>query len=621
MSGILAILRTDGAPVDLPLVERLTKSLRQRGPDEQRTWWGENVAFGHTLLRTTRESENESQPFSLDGRVWIVADARVDGRRDLVRALDGAAESVLGRASDAELILRAYLRWGEQCVERLLGDFAFAIWDGPGQRLFCARDHMGVRPLYYASVGRWLVIASALKALRLHPQVSDRLRDVAIADFLLFGWNQDAATTSFHDIQRVPPAHTLTWSDAGLTIRRYWTLPVEEPLYLRSDRDYVDQYRELVRQAVSDRLRTDRVSVLMSGGLDSSALAATALDVLGHVAAPEPVRAFTFVYDSLIPDSEREYAGMVSRHLAIPIHFYPLDQHAWRPDAVIGTPEPTAMMTDRSTELRCYLEMAAHSRVAFYGEGPDNALLYEWQPHLKYLFRERRFARLAADVGKHLIAHKRVPILPTIPRMIRDRRARADFEPVFPAWMAPDLVDRLQLMDRWRAFNVAAASPHPVRPRAYASLLTAQWQCLFETLEPAYTGVAMEVRHPYVDVRLLRFLLRVPALPWCRVKQLQREALRGVVPEAVRRRSKSPLAGSPDYERFRRHGLPTVRRSDALAAYGNRSKVSPSHTVAAVDADCRLVALSHWLADRDSITFRPEEEQRYGQADAGARSW
>lgn len=609
MSGILALLRTDGVPVEPQLARRLTDSMALRGPDAQETWCGGRVALGHSLLRTTYESAGEHQPLSLDGHVWIVADGRVDARRDLVRTLGGETEGVLLKAPDAELILRAYRRWGDACVEYLLGDFAFAIWDGPRQRLFCARDHMGVKPFYYASVGRWLLVGSTIESLRRHPDVSDRLNDLAIADFLLFGYNQEHGTTSFRDIQRLPPAHTLTWSDSGLAIHPYWTLPIEEPVYYRRDSDYIDEFKALVRQAVDERLRTERVSIFMSGGLDSSGLAVVASQLL--TGASKPVQAFTFAFDSLIAYSEREYAGAVASHLGVPIRFYALDQEqGWRPESAAGTPEPTAMLTDIDPELRCYRDMAANSRTAFYGEGPDNALMYEWKPHLKYLIRQRRFGRLAADISKHVVVHRRVPLLPTLPRMVLERRQKKDADSAFPTWLAPDLVTRLGLEARWRHVNTAALSPHPVRPRAYASLLTVQWQSLFETLEPDYTGVPIEVRHPYVDVRLLGFLLKVPSLPWCRVKHLQRQALRGDMPEAVRRRPKTPLADHPDRKRIERLGLPVIARGDALSAFGEIGRLPD--TMANADAKLRFVALSHWLAKDDKIKFQRTVEQRYG---------
>ena len=156
MSGIVGVLNLDGAPVDRGLLDRMTAYLAFRGPDRQHVWTSNQVGFGHALLKTTEESEREEQPFTLDGRRWIVADARVDARQDLIAALKGCRqhdevhEEIESKATDAELILRAYCVWGEDCVGHLLGDFTFAVWDEPRRRLFCARDHLGVKPFFYA---------------------------------------------------------------------------------------------------------------------------------------------------------------------------------------------------------------------------------------------------------------------------------------------------------------------------------------------------------------------------------------------------------------------------------------------------------------------------------------
>jgi len=139
MSGIAGIVNFDGAPIDRDLLQRLTMSMTFRGPDAQATWIDGHVGFGHTLLRTTYEAETEQQPLTLDGKVWLTADARIDG----VRAT----------SNDAELILQAYETWKTDCAKHLIGDFAFAIWDTTTRTLFCARDHFGVKPFYYARAG------------------------------------------------------------------------------------------------------------------------------------------------------------------------------------------------------------------------------------------------------------------------------------------------------------------------------------------------------------------------------------------------------------------------------------------------------------------------------------
>jgi len=599
MSGIAGVVRTDGAPIERELIARLTQSIAFRGPDEQRTWMEGPVAFGHTLLRTTDESEHERQPFTLDGEVWIVADCRIDSRSELLERMGGTASLLL--ASDVELILRAYLQWGETCVGHLLGDFAFGIWDGRTRRLFCARDHMGIKPFYYAQVGPWLIFSNTLDCIRLHPNVSDKLNDLAIADFILFGVNQDNATTCFSDIRRLPPAHTITCAGSLLAIRRYWTLPVEEPVYYYRDQECIEHFRSLLNQAVSDRLRTRNVSVFMSGGLDSPALAATAKGLLN---APGAVQAFTLVFDWLIPDSERQYADLMASHLGIPIHFFALDEDSqWAIPGARTTPEPIPDLSDPRPRLRCHKQMSQHSRVALYGEGPDNALRYEWRSHLAWLASHKRWARLLLDLGKHVLAHKRLPLLPTVPRILQQRRIRAGafWTRDFPAWINPDLVERLHLRERWLAWSSESEAPsaHPVRPMGYSSLQIPAWQSLFEGFEPSYTGATLEVRHPYMDIRILSFLLRVPALPWCRSKFLLRQAMRGTAPEGVRRRPKVPLSKHPDYERAGLHGLPSVIPGPLLHGFAEPAHLPRNRPESMVnfDVNIRFAALSHWLTE------------------------
>src|SRR5438105_2953662 len=228
------------------------------GPDHQDIWLEQRIGLGHALLGATPEpGDDEHQPCSLDGRVWIAADARIDGRADLLARLRTRGRNVARDAPDAQLILHAYDVWGERCVEHLIGDFAFAIWDCARRRLFCARDHFGVVPFYYSRVTSGVVFGNVLRALRLHPAVSDTLDDRAIGDFLLFRMNMDHASTTFADIRALPPAHAITWENGAARIRRYWEPPQTEPeLRLERPEQYVERFAVLFDQAVSDRLRS-----------------------------------------------------------------------------------------------------------------------------------------------------------------------------------------------------------------------------------------------------------------------------------------------------------------------------------------------------------------------------
>jgi len=433
MSGFVGIFSLDGAPVDARLLGRMTAFMAFRGPDAQHIWVDGQVGFGHTLLKTTEEAEHEHQPFTLDGRVWIVADARVDARRELVAALLARDEHPAPGATDVELIARAYNVWGEACVQHLLGDFAFAVWHKSQSRLFCARDHLGVKPFFYARTGNVLAFSNTLDCLRQHPAVSDTLDDLAIADFLLFGFNQELHTTSFADIRRLPPAHVGTWSADAQGMRRYWTLPVDDPLYFRRAGDYTDRFRELLHEAVDDRLRVRKVGVFMSGGLDSTTLAVSAHHALERRGAAFEVHAFTSEFGAA--DDTRHYAGLVADALGIPIHYREGTDDVWDPEwhrTSIHTPEPTGNPMNLVADRASYRRMSSYARVLFYGEGPDNALRYEWRAYVSFLLRRQQVRRLLADIGSHLVAHRRIPLLSTVPRIVQERWQRHRLQRRFP---------------------------------------------------------------------------------------------------------------------------------------------------------------------------------------------
>jgi asparagine synthase (glutamine-hydrolysing) len=546
----------------------------------------------------------------MDGGTWIIADARVDAQKELIAKLNALGETVKVGVPDVELILRAYRAWGANCVEHLLGDFAFAIWDGPCQKLFCARDQLGVKPFAYAQIGQTVVFGNTLDCIRLHPAVSAKLNDQAIADFVLFGCNQDKSTTSFADIARMPPAHTIEFSGTAKRLRRYWTLPIEGPLYFHREEDYVEQFLELNRSATSERIRSDKVSVFMSGGLDSTCLAATALDFMRGSSVEDPVHAFTLVYDHLIPDSERHFASLAAQRLKVPIHFFSMDRRTeWSSPGSRWTPEPTQDLLDPGIRMESYQAISRHSRIFLYGEGPDNALRYEWRPYLSWLVRNKHWMRLAKDLGTHLLHHKRVPLLITVPRMLRDSLGSRFRQPSFPEWLNTGMVKSLGLRDRWTEFNCARVSSHPFRPWAHSSFLVPSWPVMFEEFEPSYTHSRIECRHPFMDIRLLRFLLRVPAVPWCRAKYLVRRAFRHQLPKAVLKRPKTPLQKHRDFERIGKHGPPKLINTSRLASYGgSQIWMSDGDTsLGGTVMRLRFCALGYWLHMLDgSVSIQRE---------------
>lgn len=607
MSGICGIIDLDGAPVNREVLQALTASILFRGPDAQNTWVDGPVGFGHTLFCTTLESEGEHQPCSLDGRVWITADARIDGRDELNAKLAAHNRLDLEKATDAELILHAYHAWGTDCLKHLIGDFAFAIWDGVRQKLFCARDHFGIKPFFYAQVGRYLIFSNTLNCIRQHPAVSNTLNDLAIADFLLFEENKDPATTAFADIQRLMPAHAFTWSPRSqLQISRYWSLPTDLGVRYRPAGDYVEHFKYLLGLAVADRLRTNRVGVEMSGGLDSSSIAATALGILSRQSQPFEINAQTIVFDHLIPDKERYYASLVAQQLNIPIHFivgdnYQLFERWDQPETSFPEPLHAPLAAQTADMVRSAAKLG---RVFLAGWDGDALLSESLRPYFKSLARSRRYVRLAVELLRYAISQRQL-VPPDLLQWLRGNPPQvspdAAADEGYPDWLNPDLEERFNLRARWRQHRGWPRTDHPTRPYAY-TIYSVPNLGLFDHYDAGALGVPIEYRHPLMDLRLLDYCLSLPLQPWVVKKHILREAMRDVLPEQVRTRPKSPLAGQPWHELLKKtaagnfDSIPWVKD---LARFVKPHTITKSHAFSETPEKCwrdmRPLSLGLWL--------------------------
>jgi asparagine synthase (glutamine-hydrolysing) len=478
------------------------------------------------------------QPHTLDGEVWIAADARLDGRADLVTALGVEGDGVSARTPDAELLLRAYRRWGEGCLGHIIGDFVFAIWDRRKRGLFCARDHFGVTPLYYATAGNRLFFSNTLECLLLHPEVSDELDDEAVGDFLLFGMNMNPATTTFARIRRLPPAHALSWSGGTLTTRRYWEpAPWSGFVGYRTAGEYVERFGEHFTQAVADRLRTNRLSVQLSGGMDSTSVTVAAHRRLVEAGKPFAVRAFTTVLDGLMPDEEGRYARMVAEALDIPAEYlaaaeYPSADPLGSPDFVPQEPiayRPTGLAYDAARRA------SRHAPVQLTGLGGDPMFMFAPSYWIKWFVRGE-LKRLAAATWHSARLFHRLP-KPYLRASWLDLRRPQTPVPV-PDWLDPIFARRAGSEDRSWAILRASREATGIRGMASAPF----WSNIFGWSDPGFTRLPLKFRHPFFDLRLVGYMLTVPPSPWCEGKALLRRAMHGLLPEPVRTRRKTLLA-------------------------------------------------------------------------------
>jgi asparagine synthase (glutamine-hydrolysing) len=612
MSGIVGMFERGGAPVDRSLLEALTSLLIARGPDSRGISVAGPVGLGHTLLRTVRESSGEHQPASLDGRLWITADARLDRRAELIAEIERLAPTLPPAVSDGELILHSYAMWGNDCLQHLRGDFAFAIWDLPRRALFCARDHFGVKPFYYAELGNLFLFSNTLDCALAHPAVSDELNDHAIGDFLLRGFNSDLETTSFRDVRRLPPAHFLVASEDGVRTQRYWSLPLDGRIRYRQPAEYVEHFRSLLQDAVSDRLRCDRVGVWMSGGMDSSTVAATARKLSG---SSSRLSAYTMVYESLIPDVEKPHAQEVADFLGIPIHYLKMD------DIVpFGSLQNPAVATSEPVEdpffagvRRHYETVAGECRVMLSGEGADALMHFRMWPYARDLFRRKEWGRLFAEVPAYL--QGRSFPWKGIHQRLRQFVGTSAGRTEMPDWVSPELAAKLGRNGR-PGGDLRPSAPHPFSPMAQAFLSAPQWAALLELCDPGLTHSPVEVRHPFLDLRIVEYFMAIPPFPWSLNKRLLRDAMVGELPAATLCRRKTPLAEDPISVTFGRLGTSYFERlpwdGDSGRYLGHPALLRRLKLGDLTDGVIRSVCLNFWLRSGRRIRYKLSAEVRNG---------
>jgi len=610
----------NGAPMEQALLQSLVDFLSYRGPDSGHFWMDGPIGLGHRMLRTTRESLGERQPGSLDGRFWITADARLDGRAEFIAELERSGRVIRPNAPDSELILHAYAAWGTPCVEHLRGDFSFAIWDAQNKHLFCARDHFGIKPFYYLERGDFFLSSNTLNCIRMHPEVPSELNEAAIGDFLLFGLNCDNAATSFRDIQRLPPAHSLSISGEGLKIRRYWTPPTDGRIRYAKPEAYIENFQSLLEAAVSDRLRTDRAGILLGGGLDSSAVAAVAKEVSARGAQTTGLRCYTPIFESLIPDREGEVAREVGEFLRLPVKFMALDQvqlfEGWD-NLEFSLPEPIGDPLFRGFLDSCR-NISTDCRVLLSGEGVDHLLNFQMWPYAADLWRNGEGQRLLTDMANYFWMR---------PFPWRDIRTQVQriigkdpHMPVFPPWINRDFLDRAKLQTRWKELSEhpVVSSTHPIVPNAHASLCRPHWTQMFEQENAGLTTYPLEVRYPFLDLRIVNYLLAVPPFPWFFDRTLLREALAQRIPESVRMRPRAPIEGDPVSAQLQKTGaerLNQMRWSEDSDRFIERSALVPldaKMSAEQIRTHLRPYCLNIWLQSAGRVRYNIPAEARDG---------
>lgn len=528
----------------------MSQTLALRGPDASGSWLHRHALLGHRRLAIL-DLAGGVQPMTYrcpgGAEVTLVYTGEVYNHPELRERLRACGHQFQTR-SDTEVVLHAYLEWGEQCADHLTGMFAFAVFDSRDGHFLLVRDRLGVKPLYYARLGQGLLFGSEIKAILAHPDFTAQLDEVGLVDALSL--SRGTSRTALRGIDELAPGYRLSWRPNGLAkLDRYWQLQRREH---RDDAPgTVAQTRELLAKALGDQLHADvPVCSLLSGGLDSTILTAMAQQRLqaqqgGRVnsfSVDFVGQAEQFQSDAFRPERDQPYAlaaaeHIGSRHQTILIDNAELIDEAAR-RAVFRANDSAATFGDVDTSLYLLFKaIRAHSTVAISGEAADEVFGgYAW-------FRDPQ-----------AIAAQQFPWLSRM-QLLQPELINPDFNRLcdFASYQQSCYQQAVSQVE-----HLPGDSPHERRMRELCHLHLAHWlPILLERKDRLSMAASLEVRVPFTDHHLVEYVYNVP---WAikgkdgEEKWLLKQACTDLLPQAVLQRRKSPYPTSANqaYELFLR---------------------------------------------------------------------
>jgi len=552
LSAIVGVYALDGRHVEPEEISGMLAAQSHRGPDGSGKWVSGSVALGNNILWSTKESLNEKLPLVDNERgIVLTADARIDNRDELIRALrleNHQKENI----PDSEIILRAYLYWGEQCPDKLLGDFSFAIWDQNEQKLFCARDHFGIKPFYYYRSATIFAFASEIKALLELSYVPGKINDIYIAEYLTQIYT-DNSSTSFQDIFRLPPAHNLTIKQGEIRTQKYWQLNPALEIIHKTEDEYASEFYQIFQEAVSCRLRSvNTLGFSLSGGLDSSSIVCMA-DKQTTVERNNKYQTFSAIFPYLPQDrqsrvDERVYIDTVLAQCSVESHFIRADNlNPFIDDELITqcTDEPyfapnlfmywELYQTAREQGIRVFLDGIDGDITVSHGLEyfPDLVRTCRWGT----LYHEaNEFTKRNGGINPSKLIWKYGlrPLIPT--SLLGLIRASTGKDFLSRSIINPNLAKRIEVSERINKVNGKSNFHLSARERHQQELESPQLTLDLELLDKVSATFSIETRHPFFDKRLVEYCLALPpeqklSQGWTRY--IFRRSMASVLPEDV----------------------------------------------------------------------------------------
>ena len=553
MCGIVGIFDFKGAPIDRALLQKMNDRIAHRGPDGEGLFVSENLGLGNRRLSIIDLQGGQQPQSNEDDTIHVVFNGEIYNFIELREELISKGHRFKTR-SDTEVIVHAYEQWGDDCPARFNGMFAFALWDSRQRRLLIARDHLGIKPLYYVFIDNQILFASEIKALLADPRCRRAVNVNGLS--LLFTLRYvPSPETIFEGIRKLPPAHSMVVDASGVKIKRFWTRK-PEIRKTTNEHELVEEYQSLVEDAVRLQMRSDvPVGLFLSSGVDSGCLLA-----LMSKLSPQPVKTFTIGFEYGEKSNETDDARVTAKmfgsdHAELLIS--PEDYEAYYKRYLWDLEEPVGNETAAAFYFVSHIT-SKHVKVALTGQGADEP----WAGYGRYLGMKisTMYSKLPgvltrnvlSPIGEHFVKQEQLKrglmalhekdILSRLVRIYSFYTPEMKKKLFKPAILEQISTNGLEAKKALAQLQGEVADLDPLTQMLYLDTRTNLPDDLLMVGDKTSMANSLEVRVPFLDYRMIEFIETLPPnlkLRGLSGKYLHKKAAEKWLPkEAVYRKKK-----------------------------------------------------------------------------------
>lgn len=611
MCGIVGIVSYKQLPIEEKRLRQMMHAIKHRGPDDEGVFVRDNVGLGHVRLSILDLSTAGHQPMQDEtGRYTIVLNGEIYNYIELRGQLEECGITFVSN-SDTEVLLKGYIYYGREVLDKLNGMFAFAIYDEERKELFVARDRFGVKPFYYYQSSDEFVFASEIPAILAVYGKKNKANEAMVFDYLAFNRTDQTEDTFFEGVKKLQHGHYLVIQENTLSVSCWYDL--REHVYGKHLQSDENEFRELLEEAIRIRMRSDvPVGVCLSGGLDSSSIVSIVSERLGY----QDVNTFSAVYESKYRADESKYIKLYKDKLKN-MHFtFPTSQSLLEDmESFIGCHAEPVPSTGPYAQY-CTMRLASqHVTVTLDGQGADEELggyHYFYGLYYKSLLKRLKLITLTKEIANYITIHHSLYALKTFAYFLLPKKMRVKVRVNERGYLVPEFASK---------YAESVIADNLYGSKSMQDALVNHFEYKLEHLlkwdDRNSMMFSVESRTPFLDYRLVEYLLEVEDSAKIKdgfTKSLLRRSLKGLLPEEIRlRRDKIGFATPEDVwfaQKAFKDLIESILDSDS---FRNRGIIDPEKARRLYDKHCEgriLISKDIWKWINLEIWYRKFIDER-----------